>query len=555
MSGSKYFNRIAWCVTVCTLVLALLLMNGSFSGVRAMPRTADYESLLFNKTEVHTIAIVMDGWEELIANATEEEYSAATVVIDGESYKSIGIRAKGNTSLSTVATLDSERYSFKIEFDHYDSAVSYHGLDKLSLNNLIQDSTMMKDYLSYTLMDTFGVNAPLCSFVYITVNGEDTDSYSNIWDNAKTAITEADRKRLIASLKKLSECEDLASVVDVEQVIRYFVVHNYVCNDDSYTGKLVHNYYLYEKDGQLAMIPWDYNLAFGTFGGGDGTDTVNTPIDSPVSGGSSDRPMLNWIFETEEYTEWYHQYFSEFLSTVDIQDMIDQASDLIDSYVAKDPTAFYSYEEFTSGVEALRQFCRLRSDSITQQLANGETTDTMDYAVASALSLSAMGSMGGADKGMHGRPRDAAPSDLQSGIASSGQQDGSAPPDLPDGSAPSGQQDNVHSTVAGQSAGTAAETDAAGGTEAEAKSAGGTETETDAAGGTETGTDAAEGTEPAGDSTLSRPSAGNMQMPPGDPASDRNGAAPSSPGLSGWIWMISSMIILLLGLLATKHYK
>lgn len=271
-----------------------------------MPRTADYESLLFNKTEVHTIAIVMDGWEELIANATEEEYSAATVVIDGESYKSIGIRAKGNTSLSTVATLD----SFKIEFDHYDSAVSYHGLDKLSLNNLIQDSTMMKDYLSYTLMDTFGVNAPLCSFVYITVNGEDTDSYSNIWDNAKTAITEADRKRLIASLKKLSECEDLASVVDVEQVIRYFVVHNYVCNDDSYTSKLVHNYYLYEKDGQLAMIPWDYNLAFGTFGGGDGTDTVNTPIDSPVSGGSSDRPMLNWIFETEEYTEWYHQYFS-----------------------------------------------------------------------------------------------------------------------------------------------------------------------------------------------------------------------------------------------------
>ena len=125
---------------------------------------------------------------------------------------------------------------------------------------------------------------------------DDLDSYSNIWDNAKTDITRTDQERLVESLKKLSDNEDIASVVDIEQVLRYFVVHNYICNDDSYTGMMVHNYYLYEKDGKLSMLPWDYNLGFGTFGGGNATSTVNTPIDSPVSGGSSDRPMLNWIF-------------------------------------------------------------------------------------------------------------------------------------------------------------------------------------------------------------------------------------------------------------------
>ena len=57
-----------------------------------------------------------------------------------------------------VSSLGSERYSFKIEFDHYDSTRTYHGLDKLSLNNLIQDSTMMKDYLTYTMMNGFGVD-------------------------------------------------------------------------------------------------------------------------------------------------------------------------------------------------------------------------------------------------------------------------------------------------------------------------------------------------------------------------------------------------------------
>lgn len=502
MSGSNYFNRIAVIVMALMLVLTILFMNGSALGIEAMTHTMGYESRLFDNTRVHTVDIVMNDWDEFIANAASEEYDTANVVIDGESYKNVGIRAKGNTSLSTVASLGSERYSFKIEFDHYDSAKSYYGLDKLSLNNLIQDSTMMKDYLTYTMRNEFGVNSSLCSYVYITVNGEDwglylavegveeaflersygsdygelykpdslsfgggrgnggdfdmggfgfsfggtdtdsnesggpaamfgtgegetgsfsfggfgmgssdvklqyiddeLDSYPNIWNNAKTDITEADQKRLIESLKKLSGNEDIASVVDIEQVIRYFVVHNYVCNDDSYTGMMVHNYYLYEKDGRLSMIPWDYNLGFGTFGSANAASIVNTPIDTPVSGGSSDRPMLNWMFENDEYTALYHQYFTEFLNRVDIQSIIGNAYDLIQSYVEKDPTAFFTYEEFELGVETLRRFCELRSESISMQLANGETVDNMSYVDASAITLSDMGSMGGGMGGFRG---------------------------------------------------------------------------------------------------------------------------------------------------------
>lgn len=552
MSGSKHFDKIAWAVTALVLVVTILFMNGGALGLEAMAHTMGYENRLFDNTRVHTIDIVMDDWDELIGNATSEEYYAAAVVIDGEAFKNVAIRGKGNTSLSTVSSMNSERYSFKIEFDHYDSSITYHGLDKLSLNNLIQDSTMMKDYLTYTMMNEFGAAAPLCSFVYITVNGEDwglylavegvedsflernygsdygelykpdsmsfgggrgngkdfdmdefmnssdasedsgeaeqgtqmpdmgsfdpssffggnmpdmgsfdpsamqggmpqmpgmgempegfdpsqmsggaredaasegrdkfsfggmggfgmgssdvklqyidddASSYTNIWNNAKTDITAADQNRLIESLKQLSSGEEIESVVDVEQVIRYFVVHNYVCNGDSYTGSMIHNYYLYEKDGQLAMIPWDYNLAFGTFQGGNGQSTVNTPIDAPVSGGTGeDRPMWSWILSDESYTELYHQYFAEFLNTVDITGIIDNAYNLIKSYVEKDPTAFYSYEEFETGVETLRQFCALRSESVSMQLANGETTTNMSYADASDLTLSNMGSMGG----------------------------------------------------------------------------------------------------------------------------------------------------------------
>ena len=201
-------------------------------------------------------------------------------------------------------------------------------------------------------------------------------------------MTTADQERLIASLKALSDGENLESVVAIEDVIRYFVVHNYVVNADSYTGSMIHNYYLYEEDGQLSMIPWDYNLAFGTFQGGDASSMVSDDIDSPLSVTGTDRPMIDWIFDSEEYTQLYHSYFQEFLDTVDVTSIITQAEALIAPYVEKDPTKFCTYEEFEKGVETLITFCDLRTQSITAQLAGED--GTVD---ASAITLSDMGTM------------------------------------------------------------------------------------------------------------------------------------------------------------------
>ena len=548
MSTSKAIDRICIIAVVFALLISILFMNGPAFGIQAQAKTMGYEDRLFDTSKVHTIDIVIDDWDAFLQTAQSEEYSVCSVVIDGEAFKNVGIRGKGNTSLSTVSSMDSDRYSFKIEFDQYDSTKSYYGLDKLSLNNLIQDNTMMKDYLVYQMMNEFGAAAPLCSYVYITVNGEDwglylaveaveesflqrnygndygdlykpdsmnmgggrgngkdfdfedfmgssdsedssgstmpsmpgggmwpsmggdssemptmpegfdpsqmggmmpgqsgsweqqsgqtppdastgaaqqggfdpsqmggmipggmgsgetklqyidddPDSYSTIFSSAKTDITTADQTRLIAALKDLSAGKE--SAVNAEAVIRYFVVHNFVVNGDSYTGSMIHNYYLYEDDGQLSMIPWDYNLAFGTFQGNNGSSAVNDDIDSPLSVTGSDRPMIDWIFSSEEYTQLYHQYFREFLNTVDVQSIINNAKTLIAPYVEKDPTKFCTYEEFEKGVETLSTFCDLRSQSVAQQLAGNDAN--VD---ASVITLSDMGTMnhggGFGDKG------------------------------------------------------------------------------------------------------------------------------------------------------------
>lgn len=603
MSTHKYIDKICCVAVVLSLIVTVLFMNAKSFGVSEASKAKGYETRLFDTSTVHTIDIVMDDWDSFIDTCTNEEYALCSVVIDNEAYKNVAIRAKGNTSLTQVDSYGNDRYSFKIEFDHYDSTKSYYGLDKLSLNNIIQDNTYMKDFLTYQMMQKFGVDAPLCSYVNITVNGEDWglylavesieeaflernygsdygelykpdstsmgggrgngdkfdmadwtaelnaetiaqmkdilekmddaqlteiletlgysdlddflsalehaesieeilneadirelltgkdnrannsmaggttppnisengnfpnenqtnmqppngerpaerggqgegmpnqggagggmgsddvkliysddeyDSYANIFDNAKTDITDADKDRLIASLKQLNNNENIDAVVDVGEVIRYFVVHNFVCNFDSYTGSMIHNYYLYEKDGQLSMIPWDYNLAFGGFQDvSNATSLVNYPIDSPVSSGTIDsRPMLAWIFNNEEYMQLYHQYFAEFIETYFdsgyFSEMIDSVEEMIAPFVESDATKFCTYEEFQTGVDTLKEFCLLRAESVSGQLdgtiastSDGQTQNSSSLIDASALDISDMGSMGNGKGGGMDRP-------------------------------------------------------------------------------------------------------------------------------------------------------
>ncbi len=156
MSTHKHFDQICCAVLALTLLLAALFVNGESLGLERASSAPGYASRLFDSARVHTLDIVMDDWDGFLANCKNEEYVPCAVVIDNEAYKNIGIRAKGNTSLTQVEAYGNNRYSFKIEFDHYDSAKTYYGLDKLCLNNIIQDNTYMKDYLVYQMMAQAG---------------------------------------------------------------------------------------------------------------------------------------------------------------------------------------------------------------------------------------------------------------------------------------------------------------------------------------------------------------------------------------------------------------
>lgn len=386
-----------------------------------------YETRLFDDTRVHTIDITIDDWGALIEEAQEERYVPCTMTIDDEVFRQVGIRAKGNNSLRLTSEYELARYSLKVEFDHYLPQGNYHGLDKLSLDASFQDNSYLKTVLAFDMMRFMGVPTPLCSYAWVRVNGEDwglflaveeceeafagrnfgwdhgvlyqpdyrslndenadvalryideqPSSYPNIFDHAKTPMVHSDQRRLIEALRKLSQGE-VTTAVHTDEVLRYFVVQVFVMNWDSYLGHTGHNYILYEEEGRLWMLPWDYNLAFGTYALGmsdpirDPNVLINYPIDTPAEGSiMRQRPLYHELMKEDALFAQYHSLFSSFLADYfdrgRFEALLQEKEALIAPYVKKDPTAFCSYADHQLAVDTLRQVCQKRKESIQGQL-------------------------------------------------------------------------------------------------------------------------------------------------------------------------------------------
>ena len=541
---------VAFCLIVTLFADRFVAVSGSSAA------TMEYESTLFDTSEIMTVNIIMDEdqWQELLDNAISEKYYACDVEINGETISNVGIRTKGNTSLSSIANdPDTDRYSFKIKFDKYVDGQTCMGLDKLVLNNNFADATNRKEALVYDMFQYLGADASLYNYAKISVNGEywgtylaleavedsfklrnygvsdgklykpetmemgndqkdqkadarpfigesdqnfdgefpnfgspnqngdgkeppekpdmalgddaddgtdggdrpqrpqggfneagmdekfkhpqgghgdfgdfgnrnggadlnytddDPDSYSTIWDGAAGKVTDDDKERVVTAIRNINEGTDLETYLDVDNILKYMAVHEFVVNLDSLSGNMAHNYYLYENDGQLNIIPWDYNLSFGGMtnggmGGGPGrastessgaTDMINDPVDTPFDG----TDFFDALLENEEYLEQYHGYLrqlaEEYVQGGRLQEVWERLDAQTDELIETDPTAFYTAAEYEEAKETLWTVLQLRAESVLGQL-DGTIPSTDDgqqnaqdtLIDGSAIDLSVMG--------------------------------------------------------------------------------------------------------------------------------------------------------------------
>lgn len=521
MISNKHFNKlIAILMAIAISFSLIIIVLPKSSSTATYIEQPDYVTTIFDDDKVMDINIEMDetAWQEMLDNASAEEYTAANITVNGVTYNNIAIRPKGNSSLSQLVMDDTtERYSFKVKFDEYVDGQTLDGLSKLVLNNNMSDATYMREYLSYKLLDSLGVPTPACSYANITVNGEewglylavepveeefiernygstdgnlykpesdsvavggnkdkestntkpdfdptqitqdsnnttpgnsnnqmmtppdinsggnsnqqmqmpsdigggmmgrgmggnsngsdlvwngnDISNYSAIFDNAIFKTTDSDDyTKILDMIEHLYTMEDIESYLNVDEVLRYFAANTFLVNLDSYASNMNHNYYLYEDDGVVSILPWDYNLSFGGFQAGSASSAINFPIDSPVSGTLEDNPLIANLLEVDEYKELYHQYLNEivnnFVNNGTYEMLVTKTDTLISDYVKNDATAFYTFDEYTEAVSNLLNFGLDRSTSISAQL-DGSQPSTSTGTIETTVNLTAMGQQGG----------------------------------------------------------------------------------------------------------------------------------------------------------------
>ena len=506
MLAHKHITKIvaavmAAAVCLCLCAVAFSGQLTAWAGDKGIAQ--EYETALFDTSSILSVNIQMDeaDWNDMLENATAETYYQCNVEVNGTMFYQVGIRPKGNTSLSAIANDDTtDRYSFKLEFDHYVDGQTCFGLDKLILNNNYADATNLKEALIYDMYQYLGADASLYNYAKISVNGEywgvylalegvedsfqlrnygtesgelykpesmdmgggkaqerpdgmpegdaeppggmdrnsggadlnytddDLDSYETIWDGEVTKTNQADHERVVKALKNIAEGNDLETYMDIDNLLRYMAVHVFSVNEDSLSGMMAHNYYLYESDGKLSLIPWDYNLALGGMGGMGGgmpggsgeteerseaTSVVNSPIDDAFSGTDFFDTLLENETYHSQYDDYLQQLVSEYINGGGFDAFYERVRSQIDELVETDPTAFYSYDEYETAAETLYQVVKLRGQSIQGQLdgtipSTEEAQRDSDALIdASDLDVSVMGTMnmgGGNGAGGPGGP-------------------------------------------------------------------------------------------------------------------------------------------------------
>ncbi len=176
----------------------------------------------------------------------------------------------------------------------------------------------------------------------------------------KTNENFPDHSALLKLLEVLNKCPDetfpteIEKVLDVDGVLRFLAVSVIMVHLDNYIG-MGHNYYLYEVDGKFTIIPWDLNMAFGTFGGGGrGTSSSDFYIDEPVTSALSERPLVARLLAHKPYMDKYHRYLEQLLqggfAEGVMEARIDELVNLIRPYVEADELKFFSTDDFEKSI-------------------------------------------------------------------------------------------------------------------------------------------------------------------------------------------------------------
>ncbi len=347
-------------------------------------------------------------------------WAPCTITHNGTDWYKVGVRFKGNSSLSQTYSSGNKKLSLKLDFDQYEKDYPaltnqrFYGFKQLNLNNNYEDESLMREKVGADLFRKFGVAAAQTAFyeiyidtgsgaeyygVYTMVEEVDdtviktqfSDESGNLYKpeddaasfksgtydtsefNLKTNTDSPDYSDVrslydaLHSSNRTSNSDawqsQLEGVFNVDIFLRWLAANAVIQNWDTY-GNMTHNYYIYTNptDGLITWIPWDNNEAFQS---GTGYTTIEV---SKMGSVSSSWPLISYLYAIPEYEERYKSYLREFIDEVfvvaDMQALYEEYYYLLRDYAYAEVSGrtFISNDsEFDSAVSTLKTHVQSRN--------------------------------------------------------------------------------------------------------------------------------------------------------------------------------------------------
>jgi spore coat protein H len=287
-----------------SLSIPLLLCACSGAG----PSDWEEAAPVFGQDHVLEVAITMApaDWDALRAQTRTEQdllgrpdclgspfpspftWFPASVTIEGEVLETVAVRKKG-----FIGSLSSDKPSLKISIEEYQAGRTWRGLERITLNNSIQDQAYVSQCIAYALFERAGLPAPRCSFAHVAVNEQPLGTYVHV-ESIEDELLDHHYQSSDGNLyegtlsdfldpwygtfdKKSNELEDdwsdidaviaaaaapeeellasLDAVIDLDEYVRFWALESLIRHWDGYAGN-INNFWLYQSDGRLHFLPW-----------------------------------------------------------------------------------------------------------------------------------------------------------------------------------------------------------------------------------------------------------------------------------------------------------
>jgi hypothetical protein len=374
--------------------------DGQLEGVEDADRgdVYDPDRLVIYKLRVGQLA------EERLATNPREYVPATLEFVDGDAteHMEVGLRLKGE---ATFRTLDGKA-AFRIKVDKFHSGQRLRGLRALTLNNMLQDSTLMAERLAYHVFREMGAPAPRANHAMVYVNDVYFGLYANIetpnedllarwfedpdrnlyeeagidFDEANAADSferethekQSDDREHLRALAEACSAGDLKrarELVDWPKFMLFSALEASTNQVDgySYAQAFANNYRIYDSADGFVFIPWGLDWTFGPVATQDGSLFVDPLWVRPEHG-----VLMRMCLADQECTREYVKVVELVAARWDgmkLEDLMGRWIEQTEEAFAADLRREVTLEAAQADRETSREFIRGRARALLEAIA------------------------------------------------------------------------------------------------------------------------------------------------------------------------------------------